>query len=419
MKKIFRTLFVTSIILVCFHSPSAAQWNGIFDSNYPDRQKEVGFAGEYFISSDAVTVEFQNTYLNDNFIDNDLKDKTFKKMNGEPVLGSGLDAGFYYSSRSEKNEEHSWFVNVRHRQHYNSTFTPDMFGLYFYGNKMYAGKTADLSDLNYLNIRYNQFQYGIVRKLSGDSSGWTFRGGVSFLLGENYLDIKTDRGSFYTHPEAEYVELDIFLESKQSDSTNTGFGKVNGVGGSVDLALQYLKQGKYILRFGIKDAGIIAWNSKSTSFEIDTLYRFEGELIENFFDSLFLDIKSEGEFTDGFKENRKEEGFKTMIPLKAEFSYGRFVIPDKLTLWASADYIFNADYTPYIQLWNDYYISKRFMAGISFRYGGYAEIGAGIHLAADLGKGYILQAGTSYISGFISSSSATAQGGSFGLRKKF
>lgn len=419
MKNLFSKLFITISIIAFNHSKLPAQWYDVFGRNYPDSKHEAGFAADYFISSDAVTVEFQNTYLNDNFIDNDLKDQTFKKMNGEPVLGSGLDAGFFYTRRSERKEGNSWFINVRHRQHYNSTFTPDLFGLYFYGNKMYAGKTADLSDLNYLNIRYNQFQYGVIKKLGKDSSGWTFRGGVSFLLGENYLDIKTDRGSFYTHPEAEFVELDIYLESKQSDSTNTGFGKVNGIGGSVDLGLQYLKEGKYILRFGIRDAGIIAWNNKSTAFEIDTLYRFEGELIENFFDSLFLDIKSEGEFTDGFKENRKEEGFTTMIPLRAEFTYGRFIIPDKLTVWASADYIFNADYTPLIQLWNDYYISGRFMAGISFRYGGYAELGAGLHLAADLGKGFILQAGTSYISGFISSSSATAQGGHIGFRKKF
>ena len=71
----------------------------MFSNNYPDSKSELGFVTDYYISSDAVTVEFQNTYLNDNFIDNDLKDDTYKKMNERYVLGSGLNSGFYFKKK--------------------------------------------------------------------------------------------------------------------------------------------------------------------------------------------------------------------------------------------------------------------------------------------------------------------------------
>ena len=419
MIKTYCKIIGVSIILMTSLSPLQAQFNLPFAENYPDANSEIGIEADYFISSDAVTVEFQNTYLSDNFIDNDLKDESFGKMDDRAVLGSGLNGGFYFKKKISNKENKSWFAAAKVRQHYNSNFTTDMFGLYFYGNKRYAGQKADLSDLNYLDIQYNQLQFGFNSAKLKDSSRWDFSYGASLLLGQEYLDISSGRGSFYTHPEAEYVEMDIALKSKQSDTTNTGFGAVNGIGASFDFMAQYTRDGKYHILFGIRDAGLIAWNNKSNSFEIDTLYHFEGIYIESIFDSLFLDIKSEEEFSEGFKKNRKQESFSTMVPMTLEFAYGRILIPKKLTVWGSVNYMINVDYTPLFQVKGDYYFSSRFMGGASIRYGGYAEFGAGLYIGADLGKGFILHGGTSYVTGFVSPSSSTAQGATAGFRKIF
>jgi uncharacterized protein DUF5723 len=416
--KTLRLFLITSAFALIVIQPSYSQFYPLFSNNYPDSKSELGFVTDYFIGSDAVTVEFQNTYLNDNFIDNELKNKSFDKMDDRSVLGSGLNSGFYFKKSMADKENKSWYASVRHRQHYNSNYTSDLFGLYFYGNKPYAGETADLSDLNYLNLRYNQLQFGFITSTVKEDMRWDFMYGFSALLGQEYLDIKTGRGTFYTQPDGEYIEMDMLLESKQSDSTNTGFGSVNGLGASIDFMAQLTKEGKYHLRFGISDAGFISWNSNSTSFTVDTLYNFEGTLVENFFDSLFLDIQPQDDFSDSFKKDRKQEGFTAMIPLKLNVAYGR-ILSEKLTVWASADYIVNADYVPLFQLRGDYLFSSRFMGGASVRYGGYAELGVGLHLGVDFGKGIILQGGTSYLLGYINSSSSTAQGATIGLRKIF
>ncbi len=413
------TLILSGILLMAMTPELYAQFNFEFDKNYPDSKAEAGAFIDYFISSDAVTVEFQNTYLNDQFIDNELKNKSFDKMDSRSTLGSGLNGGIYFKKQIKDHTDKMWMLGIKHRQHYNSNFSKDMFGLYFYGNKPYAGKTADISDLNYLNLRYQQFQFGFITTKVKDDGMWNLMSAGSFLLGQDYLELSSDRGTFYTQPDGEYIDMDLYLETKQSDSTNSGFGKINGIGASFEFMARYTKENKYHLQFGIKDLGFIAWNNKSTSFVVDTLYHYEGIYIENIFDSLFLDIKGQDEFADGFKKDKKDEGVTTMIPFTVELSYGRILIPEKLTVWAGGNYIFNADYTPLFQIWGDYNFSTRISAGVSVRYGGYAELGAGLHAGFDLGKGYILNLGSNYLTGYIAPSSSTAQAANIGLRKKF
>ncbi len=139
-------------------------------------------------------------------------------------------------------------------------------------------------------------------------------------------------------------------------------------------------------------------------------------VVNNLFDSLYLDISSEKEFVDGFKKSRETKSFVTAVPAKikiiASIPWG-----PQLTILAGADYYFNSGYMPMVFAGADLMFSKRVLAGVSFRYGGYGMLNAGLHAGFDIGHSFIFEAGTAFADGYLSPKNATSQG-AYGLLKK-
>jgi hypothetical protein len=414
-----RQIRLATAALALFSFSLHAQVRHDFRINYPDSRCSAGLTGDYLIASDAVTVAFQNAYLNNEFIDTDLKDASLDNIEDRAVMASKYAAGGFFQKRKKENPDDYWFAAIRHRSHYNTAFTKDLFGLYFYGNKPYAGQTADMSDLNYRSLTWQQFQFGMNKRLQADSNYWDITGAVSFLNGQDYMDFTTGRGTFYTHPEGEYIEMDMYLESRQSDSADYSFGASNGLGASLDLMATYNRKDNYYVTFGIKDAGFIAWNSSSFQYTVDTLYKFEGAVVDNFFDSLFLDISTEEDFVNGFIQDYQSGGFTTMIPLWVGAEFGKQFLEGTLTGYLGADYYVESDYTPHIKAGAEYKFNKHIVAGAAFHLGGYAKFGWELYGGFDLTGGLIMNVGTSYLGGFIAPESSTAQGAYMSLVKLF
>jgi Family of unknown function (DUF5723) len=409
--------FTVALTVLC--SIGNGQVRHDFSINYPDARHQIGMGSDYLMASDAVTVEFQNAYLNNEFIDTDVKDGSLENMDDRAVMASSLSAGLWFKKRKKDTENNHWFAALRHRSHYNTNFTSDLFGLYFYGNKPYAGETADLSDLNYRSMSWQQAQFGMNWRFQKDSSYWEITGAVSLLNGQQYMDFTTGRGTFYTDPDAEYIEMDLELKSQQSDSADYSFGASNGFGASVDLMATYSHNKSYYVTFGIRDAGAIAWNNSSFTYTVDTLYRFEGAVVDNFFDSLFLDISTEEDFVNGFIESRESGGFTTMLPMWVGAEYGKILLEGQLTVFGGFDYLIESDYTPHFKVGGEYIFNKSIVAGAAFHTGGYSNFGWELYGGFDLTGGLILTAGTNYLGGFVAPGSATAQGAHFGLMKVF
>ncbi|MEO5570972.1 MAG: DUF5723 family protein [Bacteroidia bacterium] len=418
MKKLF---LIPAIVI--FTLQAAAQTSTLFEKNYPGSKSCIGFDALYLINSTGITNEFTNKYLQGEFLDTETKDKSLNKMKDKNLLGNEFNGSLYYRYKSKKSTDSSsvvsHFFSLKERQHFNTKFTKDLFQLYFYGNEPFAGKTADISNFNYRSVQYLQLQYGMISEINNDGEIFGCMVAVSALNGQDLLEIKTNEGSFYTEENGEYVDMNLFLEAKQSDTSNTSFWSSSGIGASADFEVHYGEENKYNIRFSASDIGFIAWNKKSTTFEVDTNYHFEGVVVENLFDSLFLDVKSEQDFKDGFKENKQAKSFTTMLPFRLNLSYEFTIIPDKLTEAIGVQYIFNSDYTPLVFASCDYLFNRKTQAGIYLQYGGYGGFHAGIHFDKDFGKGFILSLGSAYLDGYIAPSSSAGQGAYAGIKKIF
>ena len=416
-----KQLFLIPVIVI-FALHAGAQTSTLFEENYPDSKSCIGIDALYLINSTSVTNEFTYKYLKNDFLDTETKDKSLNKMDDENVIGDEFSLGVYYRYKDKKYSDSlkaSHFFSLKERHHYNTKFTKDLFQLYFYGNKPFAGKTADASNYNYRSLQYLQLQYGMMRESTDD--GKTFGCAIAFsaLGGHEYLEIKTTDGSLYTDENAEYVDMNLHLESKESDITRSEFPNINGIGASADLEFHYGVKNKYNISLKANDIGFIVWNDKAASFEVDTVYHYEGVVVENLLDSVFLDIKSEGDFKEGFKKNVELKSFTSMLPFRLNLSYEFTMIPDKLTETFGVDYIFNSDYTPLIYLTGSYSFNKTTKAGILLQYGGFGGFHAGIHFDKDFGKGFIFSLGSAYLDGYIAPSSSTGQGAFVGLKKVF
>jgi uncharacterized protein DUF5723 len=417
VKKLF---LIPAAVIFTVHA--GAQTSTLFEDNYPDKKNSIGLDANYFINSNSVTTEFTNAYLTSKFLDSDIKDGSLKKMKDKNTLGSELNGGIYYRYGSKKSTDSckvSHFFSLKERTHFTTKFPKDLFELYFYGNGPFAGTTADISNFHYRSVQYQQLQFGIMKELLKNDKIVGYAISISALNGEDFIDIKTTDGSLYTAADAQYVDMNLHLESKQSDSTHKSFGSSNGLGASADFEFHYGIKNKYNIRFRANDIGMIAWNSKSFSFEVDTNYHFEGVVVNNLFDSLFLDLKSEQDFKEGFKENKQSKSITTTLPFRFQLSYEKTITPGKLTATLGVEYVLKSDYIPLIFLSGDYYFSSKTRGGICLQYGGYGNFHGGIHIDKDFGKGFILSAGTAYLDGYIMPSSSAGQGAYAGIKKIF
>lgn len=417
MKKFF---FASALIGLTIHAN--AQLSTIFEINYPDSKSVFGIEADYRINSNAITSAFTNAYVFGNFIDKDLKDGSLDKMKDANRLGSAFNGGLYYRHRTEnflglKNS--SYFFSLKERTFFNTDFPKDLFHLYFYGNKPLAGQTADISDFNYRSIQYEQLQFGIMKEVQKENLSFGYSIALSVLNGQRFLEIKTSRGSLYTQQDAEFIDLNLQLEARESDSTNSSFGATNGIGTSADLEFHFSVEDNFTIRFSAKDIGFIAWNNKSTSFQVDTNYHFEGVVVNNLLDSIYLDLKSEDDFKNGFIENKKSESFSTSLPIYFNLNFEKTLVPDKWIVTLGTDYFLNSDYLPLVYLKGNYYFNNKTHAGISFQYGGYGGFHTGLYFDKDLGKGYIVSLGSAYIDGYIIPSSSTGQGAYATIKKVF
>jgi hypothetical protein len=347
----------------------------------------------------------------------DLKDGSLNKMTDKNYLGSMLNVGLWY--RHKKDSAFSWFAGVYHRTHFNTKFPKDIFHLYFYGNKPFAGQTADLSNFNYFSLQYQQLQFGLMKEKTKGDKTITYIVSLSALNGQRFSEIKTHSGSLYTQQDAEYIDMNLYLESNQSDTTHKKLGSHNGIGASTNIEFSYEAKDKFKISFSARDMGFLSWNNKSTSFVVDTNYHFEGVVINNLLDSVYLDLKSEKDFKEGFKKEIQSKTITTLLPFEFNLFYQQTILKEKLTGTLGIKYIANANYIPLIYLAGNYYFNSKTCGGIRFQYGGYSNFHIGISVDKDFGKGIILSAGTAYIDGYILPKTVTGQGAYAGVKKIF
>lgn len=416
-------LFFYFFITLCFNTN--AQIASFFADEFPDSAKtRIGVNADYNVGSNNLTNEFVSKFYKGGYIDEQLKNEVLSRTKNNNRLGGDINTGIYGAFKFDSlfhKKNLSLFFAIKDRQHFDASFSRDLYKVGFYGNAAYAGKTANFNGFNMTVLRYQQLQIGLFSSKLDSAARWGI--GVSFLTGEQYFSIFANKAELYTSEDGQYINFNTSLTAAQSDTTNKGLGAFNGYGASADIYFEAPFKtpfGNSKLRVSVSDIGLINFNKNTLFMKQDSLFEYSGFQVNNIYDlqdSTFSDNTSQDSIISAIAPFKKQTVSVT-LPAVLNLSFETRFSP-AFELEEGIHYVFNANYTLQTYVKSSFYFGPRFRVSATLSYGGYSTFNYGIGIYANLGKGFIVYAGSNNIEGYIVPNKTTAQGAYISLVKNF
>ena len=384
----------------------------------------LNLKGNYFFSSDAITNGFASDYYFGKFLTEDLKNDVSGNLSAVNLFAGELNWEasliFHPDTTNRKVEA---FISYRNRSYASSRFSNDFFELFFRGNKMFAGKTADLGDFFFQQFKYHQFVFGIGNEFNIGPGQRLFVGAdIAINQGIRFLKVIGKQSDLYTDPGAEFVDADLQLNIFTDDSAAQHPSKLDGTGYSGDFYLEYETE-KNLLSFSVENAGSIHWNKWSTEVAIDTSFHFEGIDVRDLFDigdSIQVNNGAlDSSFYQNFVQNRTEHRIITKLPMKISGAYTVFLLEHKYSVTAGIDVLLNTYSSMRFFGEVKYMLNRSTKIGLVIASGGYTPLCGGLNITHQFPRNYKIGIGSNYVYPMISYKQGKSQGAYLSLSKSF
>lgn len=416
-------LRITTFLLLILLTARVNSQNLNYQKN--GKLNSIEVFSNYNAGSNAITNTFVNTFYQEKYISSDLKKASIGKLEDFNSSGGDFNAGITYIHYSDSaisgGNKPSFYVSLQHRSHYDTYFSGDLFKMLFEGNIGFRGQKADLSNFSFNLWQYKVIEGGLIKEFRKGKYNITTGIGVGLLLGQQHLAISAGNTSLFTEQDGEYIDFSTNLSLNRSDSSNKGFGSVNGLGGNLHLfgKLENATGGTFSLE--AYDIGLIHWNAQSIKTKVDTSLRFEGIEVANIFnfkDTAYTSTASDTAYIKSYLKKSSREGYNFILPALIQFRYEQ-KFNELLRLHTGLNYRFNANYLPRFYLGGSYSYYKKNYVALTASYGGYTRLNVGLELGAEFGPGFVIVAGSNYINGYFAPGSSTAQGAYINIKKYF
>lgn len=376
------------------------------DRDFSSLNMETGATFNTFLSSNSVNSKFVSSLYGKKFIDNEMK--ASNKLKSNNVIGNQDHGNVYFCHMPEKflGTDHAGYrIGLVYHNHRDMRFTDDIFKLIFYGNKMFAGKTADLSDFQLNLLTYQEFQMGYFKQSTLNENPFTYYIGLSFIKGQDYNSLRFNEASLYTEETGEYIDLNLSMTYQAMDTVKAELTEFNGIGGAANFYFSYRnEEKKYSWQLTINNVGFIRWNDRALTIPLDTSLHYEGFEIENildYSDSTFFDIDPDSIVTDFFGHTDTSDYYK-VLPERIHFAFSKEFMNGQLIATIGAGYYYNANNRmPLMYLQGNYFIREHFSVSMLSGYGGYGSFHLGMAAEYVLKDRYIFSIASSNVLGFI------------------
>ncbi len=384
--------------------------NPILLQQYTSDNAYVTAFGEGAINSNGLIADFYVPFKKGGFIDVNLKDRAYDALGDNNRLGGDLDFGLTWQNSIDSlfgSADWSYFVTIADRLHFDASFTNDLFRAIFYGNRDFAGETAELAEFSMNVLRYQQFKVGLIKA----KNNYLFGGAVSFIKGENYLNIDASRADFFTEEQGLYLDLDLNMEINRSDTAGeNGLGAFNGWGAAIDLYVHRTSDiGSFILE--LNDMGAIQWNDKAQQFKTDSTYHWEGLEVSSLLDaadSVYFNNKVDS-LRAAYEFQYTNKSITSYLPGYIHLGYGTSLPGGHYTLRTGVKYRVMANYFPYLYVNGSWKAAKAFGVSLNLAYGGYGNIQMGLGARTVIKQRLFLNLYSNNLEGFIGPSSFGGQ----------
>ncbi len=417
MKMKVSTHFLT-LILVLIIGLSFAQYNTEF-INYEYTRRSVSFNLDYDAGSNGIPNGLINKFIWGGKIENWQKNEALQKQKSESNFGINLN--YDLSAFIKGNSKFDILLGVKSQQNANATFTRDFFGLLFYGNKPYAGQTANLAGTSINALRFQELKVGII--MHKVDSVAKIGVSLSFIKGEQLAFFKASKNSsLYTSPDGSELVLNSNFNLALSDTSNKNIFAFNGIGASADIFFETPYKSKVgkrsVLTVNANNIGFIHWQNNSVQLNSDSVLKFNGYNVNNVLDLRDSTLKKIN--TDSlFKSltNARYESFNVNIPTNLVLINRIYFENSHYILNTGFRHIFNANYKPYVFIEPEY-VWKRWVYSLHLGYGGYSRLNAGLTVTYN-SPGFFIRLGSNSLQGFIEPRYTFGQGLFFSIAKKF
>lgn len=405
-------------ILVCTLN-TQAQYNASF-LNYRFTGRSVATNIDFETGSNGLSSEMVDKLLYGGYISNDLKKESSKNLRAENNFGICLN--YEVNAFLKGKKKYDFLVGFKNQEVLNATYTRDFYNLMFYGNNMYKGATANLSNSNVNALRFQELKFGLMLH-EVDSLG-KIGISVSILKGEQLFYIKTNKNSnLYTSADGQELVFNSNFSMAISDTNNRRITGFNGIGASADIFFEtYYKSSigkKSLLTVNANNIGFIHWFNNSVQYSSDSSLRFTGyqiNTINDLRDSTINRFNQDSLLRN--LSNARSEAFNVNTPTNL-IIINRIYFGNKqqFNLGTGFRYIFNANYKPYIFLEPEYKY-KNMSFALHTGYGGYVRLNVGVSVTWN-SKNWFVRMGSNSLQGYFIPSTAFGQGVFFSLAKKF
>ena len=200
------------------------------------QDKSIIFSSEINLETNAINGAIINEVFTSGYINNNLKNRIISPNEQSHVINLNLNTSFIY--REKINNELSYNFSFSDVNHVNTKFDNNILKLFLKGNAEYENKKLNFATTNIRINRYQQFKLFLDYQKEKYGVGLA----LSYIYGNHNLTLISKRGSIYTAPNGEYLDLSYDINSFVTDTSNLSPFEHNGNGISLDLtgALTFL-----------------------------------------------------------------------------------------------------------------------------------------------------------------------------------
>ncbi len=240
------------------------------------QDKSIIFNSEINIETNAINGAIINEIFTNSYLNNNLKNRIISINDQDHVINLNLNTSFIYGEKI--NNILSYKFSFSDVNHANIKFDNNILKLFLMGNAEFQNEKLDFTT----NIRVNRYQQ-FKLFLDYHKEKYGFGLGLSYIYGNHNLTLISKKGSIYTAPNGEYLDLNFDLNSFVTDTSNLSPFEHNGNGISLDLtgSLTFLD---HQLELYMLDLGYINWNNNSQNIYLDSTFTFNGIEVDNIFD---------------------------------------------------------------------------------------------------------------------------------------
>jgi len=422
VRKLF--LFYSSLILSLLNAKAGSPGAELFSIG-PGFHHVYSIHADYNFASGAITNRFASEYFREGFITNEMKDDVSKNLFHRNSLGAEFNTNITVAQKLDTlfgSFSGISFIRISNKAHIHAKFENDLFEIYFRGNKNYAGEKAELGPFKLKSYTYQQLTYGIERSSEKSNNRIIWSTALSLNIGQKYSTYESNAASLYTAPDGSFLDVNLDLRLRSSDSSQSKIGSFNGFGFSGEGILIIRDEKQNAWSFSASNLGYIKWTKESAEVPIDSSFRFEGIDVTDLFDfsdTIRKEITTDSAYVQAFLTDRRKKSFSDMLPFHLKASYSLQIKPAKLVLQIGAEQIFFAEarLRGFSEL--KYNFKRRHQLALNISYGGYTFWNVGLGYSGQLGKSWVFTTGSDYLSSILNKGKGLSQGAFVSLEKYF